>query len=77
MPYKIVENVNGDAWISIRGKTYSPEQIGSLILGKMKETAEQYLEESINKAVITVPAYFNNSQRQATKDAGRIAGLDV
>ena len=77
MPYKIVEHTNGDAWISVQGKKYSPSQIGSFILQKMKETAENYLNEEVTRAVITVPAYFNNAQRQATKDAGRIAGLEV
>lgn len=77
LPYKIVKHSNGDAWVSARGKTYSPSQIAGFILGKMKETAEQYLGKSIKNAVVTVPAYFNDAQRQATKDAGTIAGLDV
>ncbi|MBW1785394.1 MAG: molecular chaperone DnaK [Deltaproteobacteria bacterium] len=77
LPYKIVKSSNGDAGLSIRGKEYSPAEISSMILQKMKETAESYLGEKITEAVITVPAYFNDSQRQATKDAGRIAGLKV
>nr|AAB26551.1 HSP68=68 kda heat-stress DnaK homolog [Lycopersicon peruvianum=tomatoes, Peptide Mitochondrial Partial, 580 aa] [Solanum peruvianum] len=77
VPYKIVKGSNGDAWVEANGQQYSPSQIGAFILTKMKETAEAYLGKSINKAVITVPAYFNDAQRQATKDAGRIAGLDV
>ena len=77
VPYKIVKNSNGDAWVEARGKKYSPSQISAFILQKMKETAESFLGEKVTKAVITVPAYFNDSQRQATKDAGRIAGLDV
>eukprot|EP01155_Anaeramoeba_flamelloides_P051840 Anaeramoba_flamelloidesc42557_g2_i1.p1 GENE.c42557_g2_i1~~c42557_g2_i1.p1 ORF type:complete len:661 (+),score=210.41 c42557_g2_i1:42-2024(+) len=76
-PYKIVKAKNGDAWIECRGKPMSPSQVGSYVLSKMKETAENFLGESIKNAVITVPAYFNDSQRQATKDAGRIAGLNV
>lgn len=77
MPYKIVKADNGDAHIEIRGKRYSPSEISSMILTKMKQTAEEYLGEKVTEAVITVPAYFNDSQRQATKDAGRIAGLEV
>src|SRR5512147_2232832 len=77
VPYKIVRADNGDAWVESRGKKYSPSQISAFILGKMKETAEAYLGEKVEQAVITVPAYFNDAQRQATKDAGRIAGLDV
>lgn len=77
LPYKISKAENGDAHVSIRGKDYSPAEISSMILQKMKETAEDYLGEKITEAVITVPAYFNDSQRQATKDAGRIAGLKV
>ena len=77
VPYEIVKGDNGDAWVSIRGQKMSPSQIGSMVLSKMKETAEGFLGSSVKKAVITVPAYFNDSQRQATKDAGRIAGLDV
>ena len=77
LPYKVVRNQNGDAWVEIRGKQYSPAEISAFILQKMKQTAEDYLGEKVTEAVITVPAYFNDSQRQATKDAGRIAGLDV
>ncbi len=77
MPYKIEEASNGDASVGIRGKEYSPAEISSMILQKMRQTAEDYLGEKITEAVITVPAYFNDSQRQATKDAGRIAGLKV
>jgi molecular chaperone DnaK len=77
VPYEIVKGDNGDAWVQSRGEKYSPSQISAFILGKMKETAESYLGEPVTQAVITVPAYFNDSQRQATKDAGRIAGLDV
>ncbi len=76
-PYKIVKAANGDAWVQIRGKDYSPQQISAFILQKMKQTAEEYLGETVTEAVITVPAYFNDSQRQATKDAGKIAGLNV
>ena len=76
-PYKIVENDNGDAWVEVRGRKYSPAEISSMILMKMKKTAEDYLGETVTEAVITVPAYFNDSQRQATKDAGKIAGLNV
>ena len=77
MPYKIVKADNGDAWVEVRGKKLSPPQISAEILRKMKKTAEDYLGEAVTEAVITVPAYFNDSQRQATKDAGRIAGLEV
>ena len=77
LPYKIKGNDNGDAWVEIRGKGYSPAEISAFILQKMKQTAEDYLGEKVTEAVITVPAYFNDSQRQATKDAGRIAGLNV
>ncbi len=76
-PYKVVEGPNGDARVEIEGKQYSPPEISAMILGKMKKTAEDYLGDPVTEAVITVPAYFNDSQRQATKDAGRIAGLDV
>ncbi len=76
-PYEIVENENGDAWVEVRGRKYSPAEISSMILTKMKKSAEDYLGETVTEAVITVPAYFNDSQRQATKDAGKIAGLDV
>ncbi|HUF56971.1 MAG TPA: molecular chaperone DnaK [Thermohalobaculum sp.] len=77
VPYRIVEGKNGDAWVEARGEKYSPSQISAHILQKMKETAESYLGEKVAKAVITVPAYFNDAQRQATKDAGKIAGLEV
>src|SRR4051795_10610993 len=77
VPYKIVRASNGDAWVEIEGKTYSPSQISAFILQKMKETAEAYLGQKVEQAVITVPAYFNDAQRQATKDAGKIAGLEV
>jgi len=77
LPYRIVEADNADAWVEVRGKKYSPPEISAFVLQKMKETAEAYLGEKVTDAVITVPAYFNDSQRQATKDAGRIAGLNV
>ena len=77
VPYKIVKGDNGDAWVESHGKKYSPSQISAFILQKMKETAEAYLGENVTQAVITVPAYFNDAQRQATKDAGKIAGLEV
>src|SRR5579864_7867443 len=77
MPYKIVRADNGDAWVEVRGKKIAPQQVSAEILRKMKKTAEDYLGEEVTEAVITVPAYFNDSQRQATKDAGRIAGLEV
>src|SRR5579884_838867 len=77
VPYKITRASNGDAWVEIEGKTYSPSQISAFILQKMKETAEAYLGTKVEQAVITVPAYFNDAQRQATKDAGKIAGLEV
>ena len=77
LPYKIVKAPNGDAWVQVRGKDYSPQEISSMILQKMKQTAEDYLGEKVTEAIITVPAYFNDSQRQATKDAGKIAGLEV
>ncbi len=76
-PFKVIEGDNGDAWVEIDGEKYAPSQIAAMVLQKMKETAEAYLGEPVTKAVITVPAYFNDSQRQATKDAGKIAGLDV
>ena len=76
-PFKVVKASNGDAWISVNGKEMSPAEVSAMILQKMKQTAEDYLGEKVTEAVITVPAYFNDSQRQATKDAGRIAGLDV
>ncbi len=77
VPYAIVDGGNGDAWVEARGEKYSPSQISAFTLGKMKETAESYLGEEVTQAVITVPAYFNDAQRQATKDAGKIAGLEV
>ena len=77
VPYPIVRGDNGDAWVEARGEKYAPSQISAFVLGKMKETAESFLGEPVTQAVITVPAYFNDSQRQATKDAGRIAGLEV
>src|SRR5690349_8364162 len=77
MPYKIAKADNGDAWVEVRGKKTAPQQVSAEVLRKMKKTAEDYLGEEVKEAVITVPAYFNDSQRQATKDAGRIAGLDV
>ena len=77
VPYAIIDGGNGDAWVESRGEKYSPSQISAFILGKMKETAESYLGEEVTQAVITVPAYFNDAQRQATKDAGKIAGLEV
>jgi molecular chaperone DnaK len=77
VPFAIVRGDNGDAWVEARGEKYAPGQVSAFILGKMKETAESYLGEKVSQAVITVPAYFNDAQRQATKDAGRIAGLEV
>ncbi|CAR28483.1 hypothetical protein ZYGR_0S01140 [Zygosaccharomyces rouxii] len=77
VPYKIVKHTNGDAWVEARGQAYSPSQIGGFILNKMKETAEAYLGKNVKNAVVTVPAYFNDSQRQSTKDAGQIVGLNV
>src|ERR1700675_4258847 len=77
VPYKIIKASNGDAWVEIEGKSYSPSQVSAFILQKMKETAESYLGQKVDQAVITVPAYFNDAQRQATKDAGKIAGLEV
>ncbi|MCF1708299.1 molecular chaperone DnaK [Tabrizicola sp. J26] len=77
LPYHVVNGGNGDAWVEVRGEKYSPSQISAFILQKMKETAESYLGEPVTQAVITVPAYFNDAQRQATKDAGKIAGLEV
>jgi molecular chaperone DnaK len=77
VPYKIVKSSNGDAWVEVKGEKFSPSQISAITLTKMKESAEKYLGEKVTEAVITVPAYFNDSQRQATKDAGKIAGLDV
>ncbi|TDA94368.1 Hsp70 family protein, partial [Halomonas marinisediminis] len=75
LPYAVVNGGNGDAWVSVKGEKFSPAQVSALILKKMKETAESYLGEDVTQAVITVPAYFNDAQRQATKDAGKIAGL--
>ncbi|KXV11506.1 molecular chaperone DnaK [Gluconobacter oxydans] len=77
VPYAIVRGDNGDAWVEARGEKYAPAQIAAYVLGKMKETAESYLGETVSQAVITVPAYFNDAQRQATRDAGKIAGLEV
>ncbi|MCW5737493.1 MAG: Hsp70 family protein, partial [Enhydrobacter sp.] len=77
VPFNIVKASSGDAWVEVDGQQYSPSQISAFVLGKMKETAEAYLGEKVEQAVITVPAYFNDAQRQATKDAGRIAGLEV
>merc|ERR1719181_2642852 len=77
LPYKVVKASNGDAWVEARGEKYSPSQVGAFVLTKMKETAESYLGRDVANAVVTVPAYFNDAQRQATKDAGKIAGLDV
>ena len=77
LPYKVIRAGNGDAWVECRGKQYSPSQIGAFVLTKMKETAEAYLGGTVKQAVVTVPAYFNDSQRQATKDAGKIANLEV
>src|SRR5580704_18043486 len=77
VPYKIVRGDNGDAWVEMLGKRYSPSQISAFVLTKMKETAEAHLGEKVTQAVITVPAYLNDAQRQATKDAGNIAGLEV
>ena len=77
LPFAVIDGGNGDAWVEAKGEKYSPSQISAFILGKMKETAESYLGEEVTQAVITVPAYFNDAQRQATKDAGKIAGLEV
>ena len=77
VPYKVVRAPNGDAWVEVRGRRYSPQEISSYVLAKLKRAAEAHFGEPVTDAVITVPAYFNDSQRQATKDAGRIAGLDV
>src|SRR5207237_1335916 len=77
MPYRVVQANNGDAWVEARGKQYSPPEISAMVLQKLKQAAEDYLGETVTEAVITVPAYFNDSQRQATKDAGKIAGLNV
>ncbi|HCP80444.1 MAG TPA: molecular chaperone DnaK, partial [Octadecabacter sp.] len=77
LPFNVIDGGNGDAWVEAKGEKYSPAQISAVILQKMKETAESYLSEEVTQAVITVPAYFNDAQRQATKDAGKIAGLEV
>src|SRR6266496_4047264 len=77
VPFKVVRGPNGDAWFNVRGKNASPPEVGAKVLQKLKKAAEDYLGEKVNEAVITVPAYFNDAQRQATKDAGKIAGLDV
>ncbi len=77
LPYRVVKADNGDAWVELKGKGYSPPEISAFVLQKMKQTAEDYLGEKVDDAVVTVPAYFNDSQRQATKDAGRVAGLNV
>ena len=77
LSYKVVNGGNGDAWVEARNEKYSPAQVSAVVLQKMKETAEAYLGETVTQAVITVPAYFNDAQRQATKDAGKIAGLEV
>jgi len=77
LPYKIVEKANGDAWVEMGGKEYSPPEVSAMILQKIKADAEAFVGEIVTQAVITVPAYFNDSQRQATKDAGKIAGLEV
>ena len=77
VPYEIVKGDNGDAWVKAHDKTYSPSEVSAFILQKMRETAETFLGEEAPQAVVTVPAYFNDSQRQATKDAGKIAGIDV
>ncbi len=77
LPYKVVRADNGDAHVEVKGKRYSPPEISAMILQKLKQAAEDYLGETVTEAVVTVPAYFNDSQRQATKDAGRIAGLNV
>ena len=77
LPFSVIDGGNGDAWVEAKGEKYSPSQISAFILGKMKDTAEKYLGEEVTQAVITVPAYFNDAQRQATKDAGKIAGLEV
>src|SRR5437667_6502302 len=77
VPYTVVRADNGDAWVEARGKKYSPPEISAMVLQKLKQAAEDYLGEKVTDAVITVPAYFNDAQRQATKDAGKIAGLNV
>src|SRR5512138_1076845 len=77
VPYRIVPANNGDAWVDVQGKNYSPAEVSAMVLAKMKQTAEDYLGEPVSEAIVTCPAYFNDAQRQATKDAGRIAGLNV
>src|SRR5205823_5616124 len=77
VPYRVVRSPNGDAWVEVQGKQYSPPEISAMILQKLKADAEAYLGERVTQAVITVPAYFNDAQRQATRDAGKIAGLGV
>ena len=77
VPYKIISAKNGDAWVRANGQDYAPSEVSSFILRKLKEDAEAFLGETVDKAVITVPAYFNDAQRQATKDAGKLAGLEV
>ena len=77
VPYQVVKSSNGDAWVKFGGKDHSPPEISALILQKLKKAAEEYLGEPVTQAVLTVPAYFNDSQRQATKDAGKIAGLEI
>src|SRR5262249_45615567 len=76
-PYEIVAAANGDGHVMVRGRTYSPPEVSAMVLGKMKQTAEDWLGDTVTEAVVTVPAYFDDAQRQATKDAGRIAGLDI
>ena len=76
-PFKIIKSDNGDAWVEVKGEKLAPQQISAQVLSKMKKSAEDYLGHEVKEAVITVPAYFNDSQRQATKDAGKIAGLEV
>src|SRR6187549_3418957 len=77
VPYRVAQSKNGDAWVEARGKQYSPPEISAMVLQKLKQAAEDYLGQPVSDAVITVPAYFNDAQRQATKDAGKIAGLNV
>jgi molecular chaperone DnaK len=77
VPYRVVRSDKGDAWVEVRGRKYSPPEISAMVLQKLKQAAEDYLGETVTDAVITVPAYFNDTQRQATKDAGKIAGLNV
>src|SRR5690606_29261830 len=77
LPYRVIEHENGDAWVEVRGKRMAPAEISAQVLGRMKQTAEDYLGEHVTDVVITVPAYFDDAQRQATRDAGRVAGLNV